>query len=233
MQSNIHQPDRRAVLTGTVATAAAVAATALPAVAESNPSLAELIEAHKVANHRFCEACEREETASNAYRDTYPREIVVPLSIGGGVSLYSSSNMDHEREEARQRIRKAYDEAVSHLRQLSRIDEAMAQDATAKLRAMERRDARRLGRMVRDETARQEAFGWQQAERERAAASLAEDEAELAILRYHCRTAEEAKMRHAYIMTPGRENVGHIIYHSLIGGGEEFLDALLASTVPA
>lgn len=234
MQSNVTRIDRRAVLTGAGATAAALAASTLPAEAASGPSMADLIQAHDEAHRAFLVAIDRQQEVERAYDEAHPEnEVVFRLSTGDGVSLYLSDAMEREFEEARARIRRSYAESIGRVGVLSYVDSDMEARAVASLRKMEQADVRRLRGVANKEQARQDEAGVTEAENHRRAACEAMDQAGIDLLSYRCRTVEEAEMRRAYIMTPGRNSLGHIILNSLQDGGDEFIEALLQGTVPA
>jgi hypothetical protein len=208
------------MMLGAGATAAALSASIRPASAAASPLL-DLIENHQRVHAAYIVSLDIQEEVEFAYRDAFPaKELVVPLSIGGGVTL----NV-HSVDDCRAAIAAAYKAKEKALPSVvGSLGIASADEVTRRLRKAQTADLRVMRRMVAEDMAQREAFGLLPAARAVKAASEAEDDAAAALLAYPCLTREEIRMRAGYVTSPGS---GYLIYDGLTSGTDFLINALL------
>lgn len=223
------QINRRAAMLGAGATMAALAASTRPAPAVASP-LVDLIENHKRAHAAYDAALCVEGDLDQAYSDAFPeKEKVVPLTIGGGVSLYVDSDYQHV-DDCRSAIAKAYKAKEAALPSLvGSLGIASADDVTRRLRKAQADDLRAMRRIIAEDTAQREAFGLLPAVRARDAASDAETEAAAALLAHPCLTVEEIRLRAEYITSDPMGSGGTIVGGLECGDGRLLRALLFAS----
>jgi hypothetical protein len=219
--------NRRAAMVGAGATMAALAASTRLAPAAASPLL-DLIESHKRAHAAYILSLDTQEEVEFAYRDAFPaKELLVPLSIGGGVSLHLGS--ERHVDDCRAAIARAYKAKEASLPSVvGSLGIASADEVTRRLRKAQGADLRTMRRMVAEDMAQREAFGLLSADRAVKAASEAEDDAEAALLAYPCLTREEIRMRAGYVTSPGS---GSLIYDGLTSGTDFLVSALLFASM--
>jgi hypothetical protein len=193
--------NRRNVLAGTAATAAALAFMASPADADTSPLIA-LIGVHKAAYAAFLEAIDRQEDMDSSYFAGSKKEIIVPLSITGGVSL----NTDWDQAEwavadCRKRIVSAYDDQRSRLAAMERYAPDLHKAALEELRIKQIADLREMRSQARAEQRRQDEHGYGGANRRYWETSGAEMGALTAICAFRCATDAERAMKGEYLLS--------------------------------
>jgi hypothetical protein len=192
--------NRRNVLAGTAATAAA-AFMASPADADASPMVA-LIEAHKAAHAAFIEAITLQEEMDNSYFAVSKKEIIVPLSITGGVSL--KTDWDQAKwavGDCRKRIVSAYDDQRSRLAAMERYAPNLHKAALEELRIKQIADLREMRSQARAEQRRQDEHGYGGANRRYWETSDAEMGALTAICAFRCATDAERAMKGEYLLS--------------------------------
>lgn len=215
--------------------AAAVAVVAVPADAGEGklgtPELDALIARHRETNRAVCEALDRQAEAEESYNRLYGRksyathEVVVPLSIGGGVSLYLDTRAVSQAEsvaKARERINDSY---KTLLHGVGRLNNSEALAALKKAKAA---DLKAVGHAAREEQKQLEAHDYAKAIRDCDAASAADVAAMTAILAYRCRTDAEYEKRARYIQD---DQAGRCIRD--VAHDDDMIDALLFGLVPS
>lgn len=219
-------------LTGALATTAAAAtvASSVSAPAAGAGRLMDLIEAHKAAHLAFLVAIDHEQAMEQAYFETHPKEILVPLAIGGAQTLHVQFDLDEYADSCRKEIVARYDQERKRLSSLRHLAPEVAVQAEERLTAGLEADLKTLSRIVRAERKQRKAFGYEQACQKRDDASNAEMDAAEALLAYPCRSAAEGKTRLDYIMAEGKGQLGRIVYDMLAGGDDRLVHALLFST---
>jgi hypothetical protein len=191
---------RRNVLAGTAATAA-VAFMASPADAEALPVI-KLIEAHKAAYASFIEAVDLNEEMNASYFAVSKKEVVVPLSIPGAVSLYTDwEYVDQAVVDCRKRIVSAYDDQRSKLAAMERYAPDIHKAALEDLRTKQIADLRAMRSHAREEQRRQDEHGYGGAQRGYWEASEAERDALTAICGFRCATDAEQIIKGKYLLS--------------------------------
>lgn len=190
------------------------------------PSLESLIETHQLAAAAYEAAMEVEDEIETAYKAGTSYEMVFPLSIGEGRSLYlRSGDLDKAFDDCRGGIIRAYDGHIQKLAGLRRAAPDLAKTAIAKLKTSQAADIRFLKKLVANERARRDACGLNKAVNDRATASNFEDKALTAICSYRCATIEQCQAKAAYLLT--------VVNRQLCELPQEDVIALLQSFAPA
>jgi hypothetical protein len=192
--------NRRNVLAGTAATAA-VAFMASPADADASPLIA-LIQAHKAAYAAFLEAIDLQEEMDESYFAGSKKEIIVPLSITGGVSL--DTDWDQAKwavADCRKRIVSAYKDQRSRLAPMERYAPDLHKAEMEELRIKQIADLREMRSQARAEQRRQDEHGYGGANRRYWETSDAEMGALTAICAFRCATDTERAMKGEYLLT--------------------------------
>jgi hypothetical protein len=196
--------------------------------------LVQLVDAHRAAHAEFLAAIDLEEEKDSAYNNAFPNpdELIVPLSIGGAVSLRVDYNwQDDHIADCRKRIAEAYQKKANALAAVvGSLGITSAEDVTCRLRKGQADDLRRMRRALQEELARREAFGLLPANRARDDAGAGETYAAAALLAYRCRTQEETRLRAEYIAAG--QGSGNLIYDGLRSGEDCLLHALLFASLP-
>lgn len=214
--------NRRAVLTCTVATAAALAATPLPADAAESPVVA-LIEAHKVANAEWLKTVQAEDEASSVAMDQDRDDpILAEVFPGHHQEIHNSTDLGHEvarlHEEARQKIVKS--------RVLS---EDIRSAALADIDRAELEARKRCAASLRRWKARRKANGYEAANRAYHVAREADRQAAWAVVEHPCRTMEENRIRAEYLLQETRDAPGKDLRYSMEADAD-MLEAFIRST---
>lgn len=158
---------REALATTGTALSAALGSLALSTVpATTAPSIAqelvELIATKETAHVAFTAALRVEEEAEDAYFATHPKEHIIPLSVGGGLSLLGRIDLDRDQGAPLRNLQGLYDREANRLETAARISPAAIEQVTADLDSAMAKDLRRLGTIVRRERKERKATGFQQ-----------------------------------------------------------------------
>ncbi|HEV2901542.1 MAG TPA: hypothetical protein VGX71_27625 [Pseudaminobacter sp.] len=192
--------NRRNLLTGTAVTAA-VAFMASPADADASPLIA-LIQAHKAAKAAFLEAIDLQEDMDKSYFAGSKKEIIVPLSITGGVSLDTDwDQAEWAVADCRKRIVSAYKDQRSRLAPMERYAPDLHKAALEELRIKQIADLREMRSQARAEQRRQDEHGYGGANRRYWETSDAEMGALTAICAFRCATDAERAMKAEYLLS--------------------------------
>ena len=195
------------------------------AIVTGAPRLEILIEAHQLAAAVYEAAMEAEDQVETAYNAGTSYEVVLPLSIGEGRSLYlRKDNLDKAFDDCRGRIIQAYDGHVKKLAGLQRVAPDLAKKASAKLKTSQAADIRFLKKLVANERARRDTCGLTKVMNDRAIARNAECNALAAICSYRCATIEQCQAKAAYLLTVADQQFSELPHDDVI--------ALLRSFVP-
>ncbi len=184
-----------------------------------------MIAAKDAAYARFDVAIDRDWGTEKAYFAEHPKELLVPLSIGGAQSLYVTA---HDLEECvadcQAEISKRYDEAKRKMSGLSAAAPEIAEQALTALHKAEKADLRKAKKMGREERSRRAAFGYEQALIEVDEASQGDIDALTAVCAYRCKTLEECRIKAEYLLTVTGGRFSELLAHDS--------EALLQSFVP-
>jgi hypothetical protein len=187
-------------LTGAGITAAlANVAAHASAPAAKTSRLADAIAAHKAAREAFNVAIDEREEAEHQHWETHKRDVIVPLSIGGGQELCLRFDLDLYAGDVRKAIEARYHDAICRMRPVEKLNPALAAESKTLLEKGRATDLRELERIVREEHAYRATteMGAKCAANE--VANEAEERALVAVCACPCATAQEQAEKAAYL----------------------------------